>query len=158
VVGPPVLFWESLMAKKKKILVLNGPNLNLLGKRQPDIYGRLTLEQINRKIRALAKELGVDVDIRQSNHEGELVTWIQQAPGQFGAIVINPAAYTHSSVAMRDAITSVGLPTIEIHLSNIHRREPFRHHSYIAEAAVGQIAGFGADSYLLGLRAAVARL
>ena len=146
------------MAKKKKILVLNGPNLNLLGKRQPDIYGRLTLEQINRRIRALAKELGVDVDIRQSNHEGELVTWIQQAPGQFGAIVINPAAYTHSSVAMRDAITSVGLPTIEIHLSNIHRREPFRHHSYIAEAAVGQIAGFGADSYLLGLRAAVARL
>ena len=146
------------MAKKKKILVLNGPNLNLLGKRQPDIYGRLTLEQINRKIRALAKELGVDVDIRQSNHEGELVTWIQQAPGQFGAIVINPAAYSHSSVAMRDAITSVDLPTIEIHLSNIHRREPFRHHSYIAEAAVGQIAGFGADSYLLGLRAAVARL
>lgn len=146
------------MAKKKKILVLNGPNLNLLGKRQPDIYGRLTLEQINRKIRALAKELGVDVDIRQSNHEGELVTWIQQAPGQFGAIVINPAAYTHSSVAMRDAITSIGLPTIEIHLSNIHRREPFRHHSFIAEAAVGQIAGFGADSYLLGLRAAAARL
>ena len=113
------------MAKKKKILVLNGPNLNLLGKRQPDIYGRLTLEQINRKIRALAKELGVDVDIRQSNHEGELVTWIQQAPGQFGAIVINPAAYTHSSVAMRDAITSVDLPTIEIHLSNIHRRGSF---------------------------------
>jgi 3-dehydroquinate dehydratase-2 len=146
------------MAKKKKILVLNGPNLNLLGKRQPDIYGRLTLEQINRKIRVLAEELGVDVDIRQSNHEGELVTWIQQAPGQFGAIVINPAAYTHSSVAMRDAITSVGLPTIEIHLSNIHKREPFRHHSYIAEAAVGQIAGFGADSYLLGLRAAAARL
>jgi 3-dehydroquinate dehydratase-2 len=158
VVRPPVLFYESLMAKTKKILVLNGPNLNLLGKRQPDIYGRLTLEQINRKIRALAKELGVDVVIRQSNYEGELVTWIQQAPGQFGAIVINPAAYTHSSVAMRDAITSVGLPTIEIHLSNIHRREPFRHHSYIAEAAVGQIAGFGADSYLLGLRAAVARL
>jgi 3-dehydroquinate dehydratase-2 len=146
------------MAKKKKILVLNGPNLNLLGKRQPDIYGRLTLEQINRKIRALAEELGVDVDIRQSNHEGELVTWIQQAPGQFGAIVINPAAYTHSSVAMRDAITSVGLPTIEIHLSNIYKREPFRHHSFIAEAAVGQIAGFGADSYLLGLRAAAARL
>ena len=146
------------MAKKKKILVLNGPNLNLLGKRQPDIYGRLTLAQINQKIRALAKVLGVDVDIRQSNHEGELVTWIQQAPGQFGAIVINPAAYTHSSVAMRDAISAVGIPTIEIHLSNIHRREPFRHHSYIAEAAVGQIAGFGADSYLLGLRAAVARL
>jgi 3-dehydroquinate dehydratase-2 len=146
------------MARKKKILVLNGPNLNLLGKRQPDIYGRLTLEQINQKVRALAKELGVDVDIRQSNHEGELVSWIQQAPEDFGAIVINAAAYTHSSVAMRDAITAVGLPTIEIHLSNIHRREPFRHHSYIAEAAVGQIAGFGADSYLLGLRAAAARL
>jgi 3-dehydroquinate dehydratase II len=146
------------MAKKKKILVLNGPNLNLLGKRQPDIYGRLTLEQINQKVRALAQELGVDVDIRQSNHEGELVTWIQQALGHFGAIAINPAAYTHSSVAMRDAITAVGLPTIEIHLSNIHKREPFRHHSYIAEAAVGQITGFGAESYLLGLRAAVARL
>jgi 3-dehydroquinate dehydratase-2 len=146
------------MAKKKKILVLNGPNLNLLGKRQPDIYGRLTLEQINQKVRALAQELGVDVDIRQSNHEGELVTWIQQALGQFGAIVINPAAYTHSSVAMRDAITAVGLPTVEIHLSNIHKREPFRHYSYIAEAAVGQITGFGAESYLLGLRAAVARL
>ena len=147
------------MAKKKKILVLNGPNLNLLGKRQPDIYGRLTLEQINRKVRALAKELGVDVVIRQSNHEGELVTWIQQAPGQFGAIVINPAAAPEPRSRPRlDAITSVGLPTIEIHLSNIHKREPFRHHSFIAEAAVGQIAGFGADSYLLGLRAAVARL
>jgi 3-dehydroquinate dehydratase-2 len=146
------------MAKKKKILVLNGPNLNLLGKRQPEIYGRLTLAQINQKIRALARELDVDVDIRQSNHEGELVTWIQQAPEDFGAIVINPAAYTHSSVAMRDAISAIGIPTIEIHLSNIHKREPFRHHSYIAEAAVGQIAGFGAESYLLGLRAAAARL
>jgi len=146
------------MARKKKILVLNGPNLNLLGKRQPEIYGRMTLDQINQKIRGLARELGVDVEIRQSNHEGELVTWIQQAPAQFGAIVINPAAYTHSSVAMRDAITAVGIPTIEIHLSNIHKREPFRHHSYVAEAAVGQITGFGADSYLLGLRAAVSRL
>jgi 3-dehydroquinate dehydratase II len=149
---------EILMAKKNKILVLNGPNLNLLGKRQPDIYGRLTLDQINQKVRALAKELGVEVEIRQSNHEGELVTWIQEAFGEFRAIVINPAAYTHSSVAMRDAITAVGLPTIEIHLSNIHKREPFRHHSYIAEAALGQITGFGAESYLLGLRAAVARL
>lgn len=146
------------MAKKKRILVLNGPNLNLLGQRQPEIYGTLTLEQINQKMHALAAELGVEIEIRQSNHEGELVTWIQDAPKKFAALVLNPAAYTHSSIAMRDAITAVGIPTIEIHLSNIHRREPFRHHSHIAEAAVGQIAGFGLDSYLLGLRAAVAQL
>jgi len=142
------------MAGKKKVLVLNGPNLNLLGKRQPEIYGHLTLEQINKQIRALAKELGVNVEIRQSNNEGELVTWIQEAPKQFRAIVINPAAYTHSSVALRDAITAAGLPTIEVHISNIYRREEFRKHSYIAGAAVGQIAGFGVQSYLLGLRAA----
>lgn len=142
------------MAKKKRILVLNGPNLNLLGTRQPEIYGKLTLAEINQKVRALAKDLGVEVEIRQSNHEGELVTWIQEAPKKFGAIVINPAAYTHSSIAMRDAITAVGIPTVEIHLSNIHKRETFRRHSYIAEAAVGQIAGFGVESYLLGIRAA----
>jgi len=142
------------MAGKKKVLVLNGPNLNLLGKRQPEIYGHLSLEQINKRIRALAKELGVNVEIRQSNNEGELVTWIQEAPKQFRAIVINPAAYTHSSVALRDAITAAGLPTIEVHISNIYRREEFRKHSYIAGAAVGQIAGFGVQSYLLGLRAA----
>jgi 3-dehydroquinate dehydratase-2 len=146
------------MAKKKKILVLNGPNLNLLGKRQPEIYGRLTLEQISKKIHALAKELGVEVEIWQSNSEGELVGWIQDAPKQFGAIVINPAAYTHSSVAIRDAITAVGIPTIEIHISNIYKREEFRKHSYIAAAAVGQITGFGVQSYLLGLRAAVEQI
>jgi 3-dehydroquinate dehydratase-2 len=142
------------MARKKKILVLNGPNLNLLGKRQPEIYGKLTLEQIDQKVRALAQELAVEIEIRQSNHEGELVSWIQEAPKQFGAIVINPAAYTHTSIAIRDAITAAGIPTIEIHLSNIHKREPFRHHSHIAEVAVGQIAGFGVNSYLLGIRAA----
>ena len=144
------------MAKRKKILLLNGPNLNLLGMRQPEIYGKLTLVQIEKKVLSLAKELGVEVDFRQSNNEGELITWIQQAAGKFAALIINPAAYTHTSLAMRDAISAVGLPTIEIHLSNIHKREQFRHHSFIAEVAVGQITGFGADSYLLGLRAVVA--
>lgn len=142
------------MARGKKILVLNGPNLNLLGTRQPEIYGKATLAEIEKKVRALAKQLGVAVDFRQSNSEGELVTWIQQSRGEFAAIVINPAAYTHTSLAMRDAISAVGVPTIEIHLSNIHKREQFRHHSLIAEVALGQIAGFGVESYLLGLRAA----
>jgi 3-dehydroquinate dehydratase II len=140
---------------KKKILVLNGPNLNLLGKRQPEIYGKLTLGEIENRVRSLAKDLGVEVHFRQSNSEGELVTWIQQAAGEFGALVINPAAYTHTSLAMRDAISAVCIPTVEIHISNIHKREPFRHHSFIAEVAAGQIAGFGVNSYLLGLRAAV---
>ena len=143
------------MAKKRKVLVLHGPNLNLLGKRQPEIYGRLTLEQINRKIRSLAKELEVEVEIRQSNSEGELINWIQESPKQFGALVINAAAYTHSSVALRDALTAVGIPAVEVHISNIHKREEFRKRSLIAEAVVGQIAGFGVNSYLLGLRAAV---
>jgi 3-dehydroquinate dehydratase II len=143
------------MAQKINVLILNGPNLNLLGTRQPEIYGKLTLTEIEEKVRALANELAVDIEFRQSNSEGELVTWIQQAPEKFAAIVINPAAYTHTSLAMRDAISAVGVPVVEIHLSNIHKREQFRHHSYIAEVAVGQIAGFGAESYLLGLRAAL---
>ncbi len=142
------------MAKKKKILVLNGPNLNILGKRQPEIYGRLTLAEISQQLRALARELKVDVEIRQSNSEGELVNWIQQSSQAFGAIIINPAAYTHSSIAVRDAISAVGIPAIEIHISNIYQREDFRKHSYIAGVAVGQITGFGVQSYLLGLRAA----
>jgi 3-dehydroquinate dehydratase-2 len=139
----------------KKILVLNGPNLNLLGKRQPEIYGTTTLAEIEKQVRALAKELGVEIDFRQSNSEGELVTWIQEAADGFAALMINPAAYTHTSLAMRDAISAAAIPTVEIHISNIHRREAFRHHSYIADVAVGQIAGFGVGSYLLGLRAAV---
>jgi 3-dehydroquinate dehydratase-2 len=139
---------------KKKVLILNGPNLNLLGKRQPEIYGKLTLAQIEQKVRMLARELGIEIEFRQSNNEGELVNWIQEAANKFGAIVINPAAYTHTSLAMRDAVSALGIPTVEIHISNIHQREPFRHHSFIAEVAVGQIAGFGVDSYLLGLRAA----
>ena len=143
------------MAQKKKILMLKGPNLNLFGTRQPEIYGKLTLAQIEKKVSGLAQELGVEVDFRQSNSEGELVTWIQQAAENFGAIVINPAAYTHTSLAMRDAISAVGIPTVEIHISNIYKREPFRHHSLIAEVAVGQISGFGLQSYLLGLRAAL---
>ena len=110
--------------------------------------------EIEKQVRALAKELGVEIDFRQSNSEGELVTWIQEAADRCAALVINPAAYTHTSLALRDAISAVGIPTVEIHISNIHKRETFRHHSYIAEVAVGQIAGFGVESYLLGLRAA----
>jgi len=138
-----------------KILVLNGPNLNLLGKREPQIYGAATLDDINRRIAALAVELGVEVAFFQSNHEGELVQQIQDAMGAYQAIVINPGAYTHTSVALRDAISSTGIPTIEAHISNIYKREEFRHHSYISAVAAGQIAGFGPESYLLALRAAV---
>ncbi len=141
--------------KKKRVLVLHGPNLNLLGKRQPEIYGRLTLDQINRKIQDLAKELNIQVETRQSNYEGELVTWIQGSPKEFDALVINAAAYTHSSVALRDALLAVGIPAIEVHLSNIYKREEFRRKSLIADAVIGQISGFGVQSYLLALRAAV---
>jgi 3-dehydroquinate dehydratase II len=145
---------ERKSMAKRNILVLHGPNLNLLGKRQPEIYGRLTLQQVNAQIRALAKRLGLDVEVRQSNSEGELVTWIQEAPKKFSAIILNPAAYTHTSIALRDAISAVEIPTVEVHISNIHKREEFRKHSFVAEAAVGQITGFGVQSYLLGLRAA----
>ncbi|MBI5774547.1 MAG: type II 3-dehydroquinate dehydratase [Verrucomicrobia bacterium] len=138
-----------------KILFLNGPNLNLLGQRQPDIYGKTTLAEIEERVRSRAKELGAAVDFRQSNHEGELVTWIQQAKGQFDAIVLNPAGYTYTSVAMRDAISAVELPAIEIHLSNVHAREEFRKNTIIAAVCCGQISGFGAESYILGLHAAL---
>lgn len=126
----------------------------MLGIREPEIYGSITLEEINEKINGLAREIGVEVTIKQSNHEGEIVEMIQNAIGNYGAILINPAAYTHTSVAIRDAIASVGIPTIEIHISNIHKREEFRKKSLLAPVAVGQISGFGVNSYLLGLRAA----
>ena len=138
-----------------KILFLNGPNLNLLGQREPEIYGHTTLAEIEAKVRERAAELKVAIDFRQSNLEGELVGWVQQANGKFDVIVINAAAYTHTSIALRDAIAGTGVPTIEIHLSNVHAREEFRHKSLIAPVCRGQITGFGQKSYILGVEAAV---
>jgi len=140
----------------QRILVLHGPNLNLLGTREPGIYGTLTLAEIDARLVALGTELGATVTCWQSNHEGALVDRIQQAR-QDGTefIIVNAAAYTHTSVALRDALAGVGLPFVEVHLSNIHKREPFRHHSYLAELAIGQIAGLGVDGYEAALRYAV---
>ena len=138
-----------------KILCLNGPNLNLLGQREPSIYGRTTLEQIEDSVRKRAAQLGATAEFRQSNHEGELVTWIHEARGRFDVIILNAAGYTHTSVALRDAITAIGIPTIEVHLSNVHAREKFRHTSLLAPVCVGQIVGFGANSYVLAVDAAV---
>ena len=136
-------------------MVLHGPNLNLLGKREPGVYGTVTLEEINRSLEQEARSLQVEIAAAQSNHEGVLVDLIQSAMGTHHGILINPGAYTHTSVAIRDAIAAVNLPAVEIHLSNIHKREEFRQHSYIAPVAIGQICGFGAESYRLGLHALV---
>lgn len=136
-----------------RVLIMHGPNLNLLGTREPGIYGKLTLEEINRTIEKLALELGGSASFFQSNSEGALIDTIHSATGKYDGIVINPAAYTHTSIALRDAFAATGIPFVEVHLSNIHNREEFRHKSLTAPLAVGQICGFGADSYLLGLRA-----
>lgn len=137
------------------VLVLHGPNLNLLGLREPEVYGLTTLDQVNESLRLMASKFGVKVDCLQSNHEGNLVDAIHNARGVHEGILINPGAYTHTSIAIRDALAGVEIPTVEVHLSNIYTREEFRHHSYIAPVAIGQISGFGVDSYLLGLQALV---
>ncbi len=139
----------------RKILVIHGPNLNLLGSREPDIYGKITIDDINSDLKRMAKAKKVTLEIVQSNHEGQIVELIGKSGGKFAAILINPAAYTHTSVAIRDAISSVKVPAVEVHLSNIYAREEFRHTSLISPVAKGQICGFGKMSYILGLEAAI---
>ena len=136
----------------KKVLVLNGPNINMLGIREPAIYGNITLADIEKSLTALAKELKVEVEFFQSNHEGEIVAKIQNSLNKICGIIINPAAFTHTSIAIRDALSSISIPTIEVHISNIYTREEFRHKSYIAAVTIGQIAGLGIDGYLFALR------
>ena len=136
----------------KTLLILNGPNLNLLGTREPDVYGHETLDDVKARCLGLATELGVGVDFRQSNHEGQLVDWVQEARGMADGIVINPAAYTHTSVAILDALTMFQGPVIEVHISNIHKREAFRHDSFVSGRADGVIAGCGTEGYLLAMR------
>jgi len=154
------------MPKKKKssskvikLLVLHGPNLNMLGKREKNVYGKISLEKINNELKNEAKKINAELEIKQSNIEGELVNFIQKASKNgIKGILINPAAYTHTSVAIRDALLAVKIPTVEVHLSNIYSREEFRHKSLIAPVAVGQITGFGKESYLLGLKALVTKI
>lgn len=139
-----------------KVLVIHGPNLNLTGRRQPEIYGSTTLEEIDRDLRALGKELGAELQTLQSNHEGTIIDHLHSAAARFDAIVLNPGGLSHNSVSLRDAIAAIQVPVVEVHLSNIHAREPFRHTSLVTPVAAGQIVGFGPQSYQLGLRAAVA--
>ena len=138
-----------------KILVIHGPNINMLGKRETDIYGKATLDTINKNMKAMARKEGSEVEVVQSNYEGKIVETIQKAAGIYDALIINPAAFTHTSIAIRDAILAAEIPTIEVHLSNIYKREEFRHKSFIAPAAIGQITGFGENSYYLAMRAAL---
>jgi len=143
---------------QKPVLVLNGPNLNMLGLREPKIYGRETLADVERLSRDAGRRLGLAVDFRQSNHEGELVTWIQQGRGKAAGLVLNAGAYTHTSVAIADAIAAAELPTVEVHLSNVYRREAFRHRSFISGLAVGVICGFGPQGYVFALEALARQL
>lgn len=136
----------------KTIYILNGPNLNLLGLRQPEIYGAETLADVEQRCAALAAELGLSIRFLQSNHEGQIIDWVHESRGSAAGIIINPAAYTHTSIAILDALNAFEGPVLEVHISNVHRRESFRHHSYISQRADGVIAGFGTEGYLLALR------
>jgi 3-dehydroquinate dehydratase-2 len=149
---------DAQVAKAPKVLILNGPNLNMLGSRQPDVYGRETLSDIETSCRQHGKDLGLTVDCRQSNSEGELVGWIQDARKDHGGIVINPGAYSHTSIAIMDAFLATELPVIEVHLSNIHRREAFRHLSYVSKVAEAVICGLGSQGYFVALDAMARRL
>lgn len=142
----------------KPIFVINGPNLNLLGEREPDIYGRQTLSDIRDGLQKLAEELSLAIDFRQSNHEGELIDWLHEAHNAASAVIINAGGYSHTSVSLRDAVAALRIPAVEVHLSNIYARESFRRHSYLTDVVRGTIAGFGAQSYALALRAAASLL
>jgi 3-dehydroquinate dehydratase-2 len=144
-----------MAASAKRVLVLNGPNLNLLGTREPDVYGATTLDDIERALADLAKDLGATIECRQSNQEGQLIDWLHDARGTFDGVVINPGGLTHTSVSLRDGIAAAGLPTVEVHISNTPARESFRHQSVTAAVCIGSVIGFGKNSYALGLRALI---